>query len=408
MDNVTHALAGVLMGEAAAAWVARTPRVASSGIDLAVVRRAAITIGVIGAELPDSDLFYSGDVLNIGQLGYLLHHRGHTHTVLFALVSGVIMWLIATRLGRSLRHPAISRTLLALSIAATLSHVLLDWTNNYGVHPFWPVDNRWYYGDAIFIIEPWLWIVALPPLFMLARSRVARALYIVLGVAILAACWMTGMLTNALAAFVTVAAIAWAFASSRMAVHRLVPAALIGWVIVEGAFMITTAKARAIVGRAVGPTLVDAVVTPGPANPFCTSALVATLDGDTWSVSTASVTPIGTPSTRWCTGRTRAPLAGPAASLEPSPQVRWGTQWTASAGELRQLARQNCHVAAALQFIRIPQWRVQPDARVEIWDARFGEGGFAGIVAPPAGASCPRFVPGWTPPRQDVLSRSGA
>ena len=36
-------------------------------------------------------------------------------------------------------------------------HILLDWTNNYGVRPFFPFNPRWYTGSFMFIAEPVLW-----------------------------------------------------------------------------------------------------------------------------------------------------------------------------------------------------------------------------------------------------------
>ncbi len=37
---------------------------------------------------------------------------------------------------------------------AGLSHILLDFTNNYGVRPFWPFFEKWYSWDIVFIVEP--------------------------------------------------------------------------------------------------------------------------------------------------------------------------------------------------------------------------------------------------------------
>jgi inner membrane protein len=41
-----------------------------------------------------------------------------------------------------------------LAWLAALSHIFLDWTNNYGVRPFSPFNPRWYSADIAFIIEP--------------------------------------------------------------------------------------------------------------------------------------------------------------------------------------------------------------------------------------------------------------
>ena len=50
------------------------------------------------------------------------------------------------------------RSLLLLSYLGVLSHVALDWLNTYGVRLLMPFDGRWFYGDTLFIIDPWLWL----------------------------------------------------------------------------------------------------------------------------------------------------------------------------------------------------------------------------------------------------------
>src|SRR5512139_2178916 len=98
MDNVTHALAGALLAGATVQHLAR--RV---GPQSPAIRRAAVAIGVLTAELPDVDLFWSGPSLGMGKLAYLLHHRGHTHTVVFAVAAAVAVWGIALAIRRDLR-----------------------------------------------------------------------------------------------------------------------------------------------------------------------------------------------------------------------------------------------------------------------------------------------------------------
>src|ERR1019366_7277728 len=36
------------------------------------------------------------------------------------------------------------------ALIAALSHLLLDWTNNYGLRPFFPFNPRWYAGSFVF------------------------------------------------------------------------------------------------------------------------------------------------------------------------------------------------------------------------------------------------------------------
>ena len=38
------------------------------------------------------------------------------------------------------------------------SHVFLDFLNNYGIRLLTPFDWRWFYGDTLFIMDPWLWL----------------------------------------------------------------------------------------------------------------------------------------------------------------------------------------------------------------------------------------------------------
>jgi inner membrane protein len=47
---------------------------------------------------------------------------------------------------------------LALSTLGLLTHPALDWMNTYGMRWWLPFDGRWSYGDALFIIDPWIWL----------------------------------------------------------------------------------------------------------------------------------------------------------------------------------------------------------------------------------------------------------
>ncbi len=48
--------------------------------------------------------------------------------------------------------------LLLLSFIAILSHPILDSLNTYGVRWLMPFSGRWFYGDTLFIVDPWIWL----------------------------------------------------------------------------------------------------------------------------------------------------------------------------------------------------------------------------------------------------------
>lgn len=402
MDNVTHALAGCLMAAATVAAIERRSPPVSRG-----VRRTTVLVGVIAAELPDGDLLYSGPVLGMGKLGYLLHHRGHTHTVVFALLGALLVWGAALALRREMRTPALSRPVWWLSLAGTTSHLLLDFTNNYGVHPWWPWDNRWYYGDAVFIVEPWLWIVSLGPLVFLATRWPARVLFGGLLGAILLAAWRVDMVERPVALTLTIGAAAWVTLAARLGAARRLWLALTGWIVVESVCFAASRAGEHRVQQLVGDALRDVVLTPGPGDPTCLRVLAITANADRYVISSGVAAPFPRlRSVDRCQMR-GADLHGGAAPLLPgSPALRWDASWEGSIADLRRTAATNCEVAAALRFIRVPIWRPLANGGTQISDARYGEGpgSFASVDAPPRPARCPRFVPGWTPPRQDLLS----
>jgi inner membrane protein len=65
-----------------------------------------------------------------------------------------------------LRQPVRWGWLYGTALIAALSHLLLDWTNNYGLRPFYPFNARWYAGSFVFIAEPEMWALFFLALFM--------------------------------------------------------------------------------------------------------------------------------------------------------------------------------------------------------------------------------------------------
>lgn len=164
MEPVTHFLTGACMGRAG---LNRKTALATATVTLA-------------AEAPDIDVIgrFKGSVFGFA------HHRGFTHSFLgLILVSAAtvgIIYLVWVLRGRKVKDPKLPPRwglLFVFAYTAGLSHILLDFTNNYGVRPFWPFYERWYSWDIVFIVEPVILILLvagllLPGLFGLINREI--------------------------------------------------------------------------------------------------------------------------------------------------------------------------------------------------------------------------------------------
>ena len=418
MDNVTHTLAGLLLADGALQLRRRRTGRPAGGRLRAV---AAIT-GAVGANLPDLDVLYT--TLRGDRLTYLLHHRGHTHTVVVALLGalalwGVARWRLGARADAERGDPADAGAaggwLLALALVAVASHILLDWTNGYGVHPFWPASNDWHFGDAVFIAEPWLWAVAVPPLLFAAHRRGVRVGLALVLAAGLALTWSVSLVARPAALAVTLGAAAMLLLAWRVRGLGRAAVGIAGWLLVELTFFAGMRGARA---RFAGVDAVDVVVAPAPANPFCAGAIVVertiAADGGApayrLTTATAASAPGVVPAARCAGGSDHAaPRTLPmrAAARDDRTGVVWHQTWEAPLAELAALARGNCVAAAALRFMRVPFWIAADGDAFVLGDLRFDRAPgleFAELLVPRAPATCPRHVPPWTPPMEALLA----
>ncbi len=148
MDNICHTLVGAALAE--------------SGLKRRTALGAATLM--IGANFPDVDVIAV-------PLGHSVDfRRGGTQGVLalvvlpFTLTAIMLAWdrLVAARRaarrGSEPSRPALPRELLILSTISILTHPTLDWMNEYGMRWLMPFDGRWFYGDTLFIVDPWLWL----------------------------------------------------------------------------------------------------------------------------------------------------------------------------------------------------------------------------------------------------------
>jgi len=161
MEPVTHFLTGACLGR--------------SGFNRATAY-ATLTM-TLAAEAPDLDVLWGLR----GPVAGLQHHRGITHTFLGApfmallVTGGVWLWhrwrtrkpQTGPQTAGKLKPPPVRWGIVwLLALIADLSHILLDWTNNYGVRPFFPFNAHWYAGSIMFIFEPVLFAALLAALLI--------------------------------------------------------------------------------------------------------------------------------------------------------------------------------------------------------------------------------------------------
>jgi inner membrane protein len=139
MDNLCHTLAGAALGEA--------------GLKRHTTLGTATLI--LASNLPDLDVaVFATDTLAMA------FRRGWTHGVIAQLTLPAILAVIVFAYGRWRSKRGIDfGGLLLLSYVGTWLHIFMDWLNSYGVRLLKPFSDRWYYGDALYIVDPILYVV---------------------------------------------------------------------------------------------------------------------------------------------------------------------------------------------------------------------------------------------------------
>jgi inner membrane protein len=408
MDNLTHTLIGALIGETAA----HTTRTSANGLSADLRRTLLVGCGAIGSNLPDTDLLYS----YFGpKVSYLLHHRGHTHTIvgallLAAMVYGLILWWLRRR---RIESTAGDRAWIAGTLGgAALLHIAMDFMNNYGVHPFWPFDVRWRYGDSVFIIEPLLW-VATTPLILLFKARWARALAFVLPAIGLAFLFTVGVMPLAVTLLVLVLAATMLLVTMRVRPQVALASGIAVWLGVTGLFAMSSSIAARRIERTAQrqfpqSALVDHALSPMPANPLCWEAILVERDRDQLTLRRAmlALAPGLMPADQCGRGRVtlRTTASLTAIQTADEPALQWFGEARTPVGALARWQARDCTANAALRFIRAP-YLVERDGRPVLGDLRYDREPELGFSEVELGADpCPTLVPDWQPPRADILS----
>jgi inner membrane protein len=141
VDNLCHSLLGAALGKAGLAR--RTP--------------LGMTTLVVANNLPDVDVaVFATDTLAMS------FRRGWTHGVLAQATLPLVLTAIVVICDRVFRRHKAERVkagqILLLSYLGVLLHVLLDFLNSYGVRLLMPFSERWFYGDALYIVDPIMYV----------------------------------------------------------------------------------------------------------------------------------------------------------------------------------------------------------------------------------------------------------
>ena len=165
LDNLCHSLVGAAL----------------SGAGLRRRTALATVTMVIGANLPDVD---AAVYLFGNSADGLAFRRGWTHGVLAMLVLPIALTVFMYAIGRWIerrrsranrpgtRIPLRLVQLLLVSAISIWSHPLFDLLNTYGVRLLMPFSSRWFYGDTLFIVDPWAWaVLALGATVSIQRAR---------------------------------------------------------------------------------------------------------------------------------------------------------------------------------------------------------------------------------------------
>ncbi|AKU23980.1 metal-dependent hydrolase [Massilia sp. NR 4-1] len=408
MDNITHSLVGLGVGE----LLQRSLPAEASEARQRTRHRLLLTACAAASNFPDLDLFLTK--LMAPPLGYLLQHRGHTHTLLFllpqALLLLAVLWLLWPNARALLRESRVARFgLLGAMTAGFLLHLGMDFMNSYGVHPFYPFNADWYFGDMIFIVEPVFWVAFGVPLALAIPWRPVRWLM----VAVLAVALLYFTLHGYLgwASYAGLLLLGGAIAALRLLHLRSRRALALALVLCLGFIGVqksASSLARERVAAALhkqdgAAQLLDVALTAFPAQPLCWSfaAIERNEARDSYRVRRGmlSLAPAWLP-----------PAQCPASMLDPAPPrtvqagVLLHSEWNGSLSLLRRLRESDCQLDAWLRFARIPA--VDSGHASDLRFTSTPRGNFTTMdVASGAPRACPAHIPRWGQPRSDLLTR---
>lgn len=392
MDNITHTLIGLAQGEALFR-IARhkhndspTDTLTNSPTPSRFnLRQALLLTAVLGNNLPDHDFVY-GFLFRPSanpNLGAMLYHRGYTHSLGGLMAQGVIFpiifFLLLTFFFR--KQSIRTSTLGLISFNAALGcllHFTFDGLNHYGVMARWPILSEWSYGDALFIIEPWLWVMLAPMWFFntkpgsFFRKLLIAFLFVAFGLCVFSGAVATAPLMALALGAVTVSLMHFYL----QPVQRII-ATIIFTIATVAVFKLQSTTLQNYVAaahnaRQSGEETINIAMSPTPANPLCFQVYTQHYKPttDEYILRYGFVTGAATYPAFDCFKEVRARFA-PNVNLRdfarlqylPStPELLWLDEFRAPLKELSEVIEKHCSARAFTHFARMPIWKAIPEA----------------------------------------------
>lgn len=395
MDNLSHSTVGLFLGETLHQIlpVSKNPENQK--------RRRWLFLGtsVLANNFPDLDLVFTR--LLPKPLGYLLHHRGHTHTLLYLIPQILLLLgllLLIPKVRKLLKEDSLARKGLALVLVlGFLFHLLCDSLNSYGIHPFYPWNPEWYFGDAVFIVEPFFWASLGIAFGMSLEKRWRRGVFVfsilsfvltLVGLKLISLFSGAGLVTLAV---LVVAAGSYSVKKGLLAGLILFLGCLSTHFIFRNlAYEKITESLKSEIP---GAKVYDIALTPLPSNFLCWNFVSLHGTSQQEAIYRKGALNLWGANCSWLNSF---------AAVSQNQNIQWIQEFSQSTETFRNLAEKNCRFKAWLRFARMPL----VDS-IQASDLRFfplrGANFSTMLFSQLDGSDCSGSIPEWGFPRRDLL-----
>ncbi len=146
MDNITHSLVGLMLARA--------------GLEKTTPHGTAMM--VLAANAPDIDAVFWFS----GTQTYLQWHRSYPHAIVFTPLVALLPMLLA--------RVRFSWPSFLASLIGVFSHLLLDWTNSYGIPLALPFSWHRFRLDTVYLFDAWITAILLGAIAAMALAPYVR------------------------------------------------------------------------------------------------------------------------------------------------------------------------------------------------------------------------------------------